>query len=594
MNSVPSPGAAPRLGDFTTDRRVLLLVALAAVVGLGGLLGAWSLVKLIALATNLAWYGRVSAVTVAPSHAPLSVWTVVRPVVGGLLVGLMARFGSERIRGHGIPEALEAILIEGSRMHPKVALLKPISSAISIGSGGPFGAEGPIIMTGGALGSLLGQLFAMTAAERKTLLAAGAAAGMTGIFGTPLAAVALAVELLLFEWKPRSFIPVATAAAVAIGLRPLMFPDLPLFPFPFMPHLPAWSLLACAGVGVVAGLQSGLCTRLLYAAEDLFERLPVHWMWWPALGGLVVGLGGLIQPRALGVGYDVIGDLIGGHMTIPAVSALLLVKAAIWLVALSSGTSGGVLAPLLILGGALGWLEGLYLPGSQGLWAIIGMGAIMGGVMRTPFTGTLFAVELTGNVHLLAPVLVAATAAYATTVLGLRRSILTEKISRRGGHLTREYSADPLELARVAEIMTTALETLSAAMPLDAAAAFLAGEGAHRKAWPVVADGGGFIAFADAASVAALKASAGPEAPLAVLASETPPPSLSPQERASDAAARMIAHGVGRLPVLDPASGSLVGVVTRTDLMRPRAAQRLAESERQAFLLRRATESGIP
>jgi H+/Cl- antiporter ClcA len=270
---------------------------------------------------------------------------VVAPVLGGLTVGLMARFGSEKIRGHGIPEAIEAILIGGSRMSPKVAVLKPLSSAISIGTGGPFGAEGPIIMTGGAIGSLFAQFFHLSAAERKTLLVAGAAAGMTAIFGTPIAAVLLAVELLLFEWKPRSFIPVAVAAGVSISWRPFLFGAGPLFPASFQLTLPWYGLLICVAVGVIVGLQSGLLTTLLYKLEDVFEQLPVHWMSWPAIGGLVVGAGGLIEPRALGVGYDVIGDLLGGHILAQAALAVLLVKSGIWLVALSSGTSGGCWLP---------------------------------------------------------------------------------------------------------------------------------------------------------------------------------------------------------------------------------------------------------
>ena len=387
------------LADFSADRRLLMLAAMALVVGTGGAFAAWFLIKLIALVTNIVWFGRLDTTSISLAHAARTPWMVAAPVVGGLVIGLMARFGSEKIRGHGIPEAIEAILIGGSRMSPKVAVLKPISSAISIGTGGPFGAEGPIIMTGGAIGSLFAQFFHLSAAERKTLLVAGAGAGMTAIFGTPVAAVLLAVELLLFEWRPRSFIPVVAAAVTATCWRPLLFGSGPLFPFAADPVLPWWGLIACAGLGVVLGLQSALLTKLLYTLEDAFERLPVHWMWWPALGGLVVGLGGLVEPRALGVGYDVIGDLLSGHLVVQAVLAILLVKAVIWLVALSSGTSGGVLAPLLILGGALGWLVGLLLPGAPGFWALIGMAAMLGGTMRAPLTGAIFAVELTGDVR---------------------------------------------------------------------------------------------------------------------------------------------------------------------------------------------------
>jgi CIC family chloride channel protein len=574
-----------RLGDFSADWRLLLLTGMALVVGCGGAGSAWVLVKLIALVTNLAWFGRFSFANVSLAHAVASPWMIAVPALGGLVIGLMARFGSEKIRGHGIPEAIEAILIGGSRMDPKVAVLKPLSSAISIGTGGPFGAEGPIIMTGGALGSLFAQCFHMSAAERKTLLVAGAAAGMTTIFGTPLAAVALAVELLLFEWKPRSFIPVVASCAVAIALRPLLFPTIPLFPYSQIPHLPWWGLLACAPVGIIGGLQSGLCTLLLYSAEDLFERLPIHWMWWPVIGGLFVGVGGLFQPRALGVGYDVIGDLVSGHFTSAhAVGMLLAVKAAIWIVALASGTSGGVLAPLLILGGALGWLEGLWLPGGTGLWAIIGMGAMMGGTMRAPLTGTLFAIELTGNVHLLVPLLVATTAAYAVTVLLLKRSILTEKISRRGQHITREYSIDPLQLARVADVMVTNVATLPAAMPIEDAIAFFTGPAQRHRSYPVVDAQRRLVGMADRSHVLRWMAEGTPEhRTLDDLVSDASAVVGYPGEVVADLVNRMVAHDVGRVPIVESETRRVVGLVARKDLMRVRAASRLQDFERQSF-----------
>jgi chloride channel protein, CIC family len=573
-----------RLGDFSADWRVLTFVAMALVVGSAGAGAAWLLVKLIALATNLAWFGRLSFSTVSPANAALGPWAVAIPALGGLVIGLMARFGSEKIRGHGIPEAIEAILIGGSRMDPKVAVLKPLSSAISIGTGGPFGAEGPIIMTGGAIGSLFAQCFHMSAAERKTLLVAGAAAGMTAIFGTPLAAVALAVELLLFEWKPRSFIPVVAACAISIGLRPLLFAAAPLFPFPQMPDLPWWGLIACALAGIVGGLQSGLCTRCLYAGEDLFERLPIHWMWWPAIGGVFVGLGGMIEPRALGVGYDVIADLINGHMTLAGVATLLGVKATIWIIALASGTSGGVLAPLLILGGALGWIEGLYLPGGSGLWAIIGMAAMMGGTMRAPLTGTLFAIELTGNVHLLVPLLVATTAAYAVTVLLLKRSILTEKISRRGQHVTREYAIDPLQLARVADVMVKDVDTLPATMPIEDAIAFFTGETKRHRSYPVIDGQRRLVAMVDRADVLRWMAEGAPEhRTLDDLLSDASAVVGHPGEIVADLVNRMVAHDVGRVPIVEPATRRVVGLVARKDLMRVRAASRRQDLERQAF-----------
>ncbi|MBU6499944.1 MAG: chloride channel protein, partial [Rhodospirillales bacterium] len=372
----------PRNGDFTTDRRVLLLAAMAVVVGLAGVAAAFVLLRLIALCTNLAYFHTLSTQTRSLAGLHLGPASVLIPVAGALAIGLMARYGSEKIRGHGIPEALEAILIGRSRIQLKVALLKPLSSAISIGTGGPFGAEGPIIMTGGAIGSLFAQLFHMTAAERKVLLVAGAAAGMTAVFGTPIAAVLLAVELLLFEWKPRSFIPVVVASLVAALGRTALLPAAPLFAHAGTSGTAPGAVAGWLGVGLLCGLGSGLLTSMVYGAEDSFARLPIHWMWWPCLGGLVVGLGGLVEPAALGVGYDNIAALLQGGLGVRAVLALLVVKAVIWAVALGSGTSGGVLAPLLILGGALGALAGHALPAaSPGFWALLGMAAMMGGTM---------------------------------------------------------------------------------------------------------------------------------------------------------------------------------------------------------------------
>jgi len=572
------------LGDFTTDRRVLLLVAMALIIGTAGTFAALLLLKLISLVSNLVWLHRIGFDAVAMATVPRNAWMVAAPALGGLVIGLMARFGSEKIRGHGIPEAIEAILIGGSRMSVKVAILKPISSAISIGTGGPFGAEGPIIMTGGAIGSLFAQLFHLSAAERKTLLVAGAVAGMTAIFGTPLAAVMLAVELLLFEWKPRSFIPVAAAATVSIAWRPWLFGAAPLFPAHVAFDLPWWGLLLCAAVGIVSGLQSGLLTTLLYAVEDAFERLNLHWMWWPVLGGIAVGLGGLIEPRALGVGYDVITDLLGNHLALQAVVSLLLVKAVIWLIALSSGTSGGVLAPLLILGGALGWIVGLALPGGTALWALIGMAAMMGGTMRAPLTGTLFALELTGDFGVALPVFVATVCSYAVTVLLLRRSILTEKIARRGRHITREYGVDPFELTRAADIMIKDVATLSAEMPIDAAAAFFSdAENAHRS-YPVVDQHGVFVGLAARADALRWREEAAhPGQTLFDVISDASAPASHPEDTVGEVTDLMIAHDVGRIPIVEPQTGKLVGLIARKDILRLRGSVAVEERHRTAW-----------
>ncbi|MDH6276156.1 CIC family chloride channel protein [Rhizobium leguminosarum] len=573
-------------GDFTTDRRVLLLVGMSIIVGTAGAFAAWCLVSLIALVTNVIWFGEIGIQPASLAAVPRSLWVVLVPPLGGLVIGLMARFGSEKIRGHGIPEAIEAILIGGSRMSPKVAVLKPLSSAISIGTGGPFGAEGPIIMTGGAIGSLFAQFFHMSAAERKTLLVAGAAAGMTAIFGSPIAAVMLAVELLLFEWKPRSFIPVAVAACVSICWRPLLFGTGPLFPTHFQVDLPWWGIFACAAMGIISGLQSGLLTTLLYRIEDLFETLPIHWMWWPMLGGLVIGLGGLIEPRAMGVGYDIIDGLLNNRLLAPAVMSILLVKTVIWLFALSSGTSGGVLAPLLIFGGALGWLVGLLMPGNDpGFWALLGMAAMMGGTMRAPLTGTFFAMEITGDVSALVPLLAATVVAYAVTVLLLRRSILTEKIARRGQHITREYGVDPFELSRATEIMISDVDTLPVTMTVGEACDFFASQQKTHRIYPVVDAAGrlaGVISRADA-----LLWQGNPDLASQTLAENVTDDSVPvghPDDTVAFIADLMLSTGDGRIPIVDPTSGKLCGLIARKDLLRLRSSYRSAELDRRPYL----------
>jgi H+/Cl- antiporter ClcA len=467
------------LGDFTMSYRVIPLSALAVGIGCIASGVAWALLRLIGLFTDLFYFGRWDTRLVSPAQNHLGAWAVLVPVAGSLVIGLMARFGSDRIRGHGIPEAIEAILINGSRVQPRLAILKPLSSAISIGSGGPFGAEGPIIMTGGAFGSMIAQFFHLTSVERKTLLVAGAAAGMSATFAAPISSVLLAVELLLFEWKPRSLIPVALASATAAAARWYILGPGPLFAVPPHPQfIGAAALSLCLIAGLFAGILSALLTMAVYLAEDTFQHLPIHWMWWPAIGGLVVGLGGLIFPQALGVGYDTIGALLQGEVPRNIIFGILLVKSAIWAVSLGSGTSGGVLAPLLMMGGALGGLEaGLFqhlgLPSlGVGFWPLISLGAILGGTMRSPFTGILFAVELTHDMNVLLPLLIACVAAHGFTVLTLKRSILTEKVSRRGYHLSREYAVDPLETLLVEDVMRAESDDPGTPWTIDAATRF--------------------------------------------------------------------------------------------------------------------------
>jgi CIC family chloride channel protein len=445
------------LGDFDVSPRMLMMVAFALPIGALVAGVAWCLLRLIGLITNLVFYDRFGTALVAPSetgHSPLLI--LLAPVCGGLVIGLVARFGSEKIRGHGIPEAMDSILTSGSKVQPRVALLKPIASAIAIGTGGPFGAEGPIIMTGGAFGSIIAQSLHLSADERKTLLVAGAAAGMAAVFDAPLAAVLLAIELLLFEWRPRSFVPVTAAVAVATIVRVPLLGAGPVFPVPTGTlHLDAGSYALCIVSGALAALLALISTTLVYFSEDTFSRLPIHWMWWPAIGGVIIGLGGLVVPQALGVGYDVIEAELNGTAALHLIIGILIVKTLIWSLSLGSGTSGGVLAPLLMIGAALGGLEAQIFPAvGAGFWPLVGLAAILGAAMRSPLTGVVFALELTHRYEALLPLMIGAVVAYAISVLLLRRSILTEKIARRGVHVNHEYSVDPLEVLFVADVMS--------------------------------------------------------------------------------------------------------------------------------------------
>jgi chloride channel protein, CIC family len=590
--SADSRRAAPRaerLGDFNADWRLVMLAAMALVVGCAGAGAAWVLIRLIALVTNLAYYQRIAVDSWSIVGHRLGWWSVLVPVTGCLVVGVMARFGSDKIRGHGIPEAMEAILIGRSRIEARVAILKPLSSAISIGTGGPFGAEGPIIMTGGAIGSLFAQFFHLSSAERKTLLVAGAAAGMSATFDTPVAAILLAIELLLFEWRPRSFVPVAVAAAVAAACRPPLLGPGPLFPMAPSPLLAPEGLLFAAALGIVGGLVSGLLTGMVYKSEDIFLRLPVHWMWWPAIGGAVIGVGGMIAPHALGVGYDNIAAMLAGHMTSAMDLRLLIVKAIIWSVALGSGTSGGVLAPLLIMGGGLGALFGTLAPvADPPLWALLGMAAMMGGTMRSPLTGIVFALELTQNFGAVLPLVIACTMAHGTTVLLLKRSILTEKVARRGHHVTREYTVDPFEAMLVGAVMARPVETLPGGMPVGAAIAFFTDPAApnRHKSYPVVDPEGRLLGIVSRVDVLRWMRDGADDWPaLRDAVADRKVVVGYEDETIGRLVDRMIASDVGRVPILglggDPRP---VGLVARRDLLRVRTRLVKEEAEREVLL----------
>jgi chloride channel protein, CIC family len=585
---LPKPERAG-LGDFTANHHVIGISALAVGIGVVSSFVALGLLRLIGFFTNVFFFGRIGSALVSPAGNHLGIWVVLVPVAGALIIGVMARYGSERIRGHGIPEAIEAILINGSKVEPKVAILKPLSSAISIGSGGPFGAEGPIIMTGGAFGSMIAQLFKLTATERKTLLVAGAAAGMSATFASPVAAVLLAVELLLFEWKPRSMIPVGLASATAAAARRYLIGMGPLFP---VPHHPVFigprGLAACVAAGLLAGALSMALTAAVYACEDLFQHLPVHWMWWPALGGLAIGIGGLIFPQALGVGYETIQDLLSGDVPRHLILGILLVKSTIWAVSLGSGTSGGVLAPLLMMGGALGGLEAAFLPHEGvGFWPLISMGAILGGTMRSPFTGIVFALEITHDVNILLPLLLATMVSHLFTVLTLKRSILTEKVARRGYHLSREYAVDPLEILFVREVMRTNIAALPATVTQAQLATSLhADHKVMQMLYPVVDGDKRLVGVVTRRALQRMVQEEWPAHRRSLADMVAADPVVAwPDEPLRLVVYRMAESGKTRLPVVSPDDPrKLVGMVSLYDLLRARTRNMEEERNRERVL----------
>jgi len=418
------------------------------------------LVGLIALITNISFYGKFSFEDVSPGNNHLGWFVVILPVIGGLIVGIMAKFGSPAIRGHGIPEAMEQVLLNESRINPIIIFLKPISAAISIGTGGPFGAEGPIISTGGAFGSLTGQLMRVTPNERKIMLAAGACAGMSAIFGTPLSAVLLAIELLLFEFSPRSIIPVSLSCVMGAAMHYILFSTGPSFPMPDIPQPSSAAMVTYTLMGIIIGIAASLISKSVYLVEDLFEKLPVHWMWWPAIGAVVVGVVGYFAPFTLGVGYSNIHNLLTGALPLRMLFTLCFLKFLSWCVSLGSGTSGGTLAPLLTIGGAFGSLVGIatlkFLPGcgiNIMTCALIGMAAMFAGASRALLTSIVFALESTMQPHGLLPLMAACTASYFISFFLMKGSIMTEKIERRGVNAPHSFEPDILQQVSVKEVL---------------------------------------------------------------------------------------------------------------------------------------------
>jgi H+/Cl- antiporter ClcA len=442
-------------------KRIAGISMLAIIVGITISVIAKLLIHLIDLITNISFYGNFSTEASSPVGNQLGIWVIFIPAIGGVIVGLMALYGSKAIRGHGIPEAMEQILTNQSKIKPTITYLKPISSAISIGSGGPFGAEGPIIATGGALGSTLGQLLKISPNERKILLAAGATAGMAAIFGSPIAAIFLAIELLLFEFSPRSIIPVALACITGAAGHHFLFGQKPVFAFgKVIESASNTALFTYSMMGIIIGLLSVATTKIVYLIEDGFEKLPIHWMWWPALGGLVVGAIGYIEPKTLGVGYTNITDILAGNLAFHFVISLCILKFISWAVALGSGTSGGTLAPLLTIGGAIGAILGVLIlrvfPESDiniSLAALVGMAAMFAGASRAFITSIIFALETTGQSNALLPLLATCSASYLVSFFFMENTIMTEKIARRGVKTPDSYEPDILENIQVDQVM---------------------------------------------------------------------------------------------------------------------------------------------
>ncbi|GLQ90773.1 chloride channel protein [Dyella flagellata] len=570
--------------DFRPSVSILKLSLMAVFIGIAAALVAFALYHMIGFVTNLAFLHRFSFDFVPPSLGHSAWAIVIAPMVGGLIIGLMARFGSDRIRGHGIPEALEAILFRKSKMMLKVAILKPLSAAIAIGTGGPFGAEGPIIMTGGAVGSLFGQMFYLTSIERRTLLVAGACAGMAATFSTPIAATLLGVELLLFEWRPRSIIPVAIACFVADALRPFLLGPGPLFPLSVEFHPQLMDLALAAVCGFLAGLLATALTAAIYKVEDGFNKLPIHWMWWPAIGAIAVSIGGWFEPQAMGVGYNVIDQLLTGKLVSSAILVFMFAKSLMWVIYLGSGTSGGVLAPLLALGAGLGALESMVFPGNEPLlWPLLGMGAMLAGVMRLPFTSILFALELTRNASALPALLVACTSAYGVSVFLMKRSILTEKVARRGFDIFREYSVDRLEHMAVRDVMSTEVVTVSGDMSVRDATQKYFGADQKYRAYPVVDGEGRLLNIINRDELARLW-EADPDGAhrLADLLGKDPVVSF-PDESCKSVAIRTAVEKLDRIPVVSADRQLLLGMVTRYDLLKPYTHHHEEERIRERF-----------
>ncbi len=580
-------------GESMVDMRTVFLCFLSIVIGIGAAFVAHILLHLIGLITNISFHGIFALDSgVSPAGNDLGLWVIAVPVVGGIIVGFMARYGSKAIRGHGIPEAMEVILLNQSQVPARLTFLKPISAAIAIGTGGPFGAEGPIIATGGALGSLIGQFIRTTAEERKILLSAGAAAGMAATFGCPVAAVLLAVELLLFEFRPRSIIPVALASAAAAGLRLIFQEPYPIFPMPLVASPGGVALTSYIVIGAIMGLVASFVTKAVYLVEDLFEKLPVHWMWWPAIGAVAVGVVGYFAPKTMGVGYDNITHFLKDQPLWSAALVFVILKFVSWAISLGSGTSGGTLAPLFTIGGGVGLALGVgaaHLLPNAGIdyrvAALVGMAALFAGASRALLTSVVFAFETTLQPLGLLPLLGGCSAAFVVSAMTMRYSIMTEKIARRGVKVPADYVADFLDSLHVRDIMTPDVHSLRAQDTIANVQQWIASraEGTSHQGFPVMDDTGVLVGVLTRRNL--LDPRASPSTRLGELITR-PPSFVYADLSLRDAADHMVRHNVGRLPVVSRATRQVVGIITRSDILSShRSRLRDTDEERQIIQL---------
>ena len=592
-----APARSGRFKPGPDGLRLLLMSLFAALIGLAAGLAAYALYTLIAVCSNLVFYHQFSTSLPTFTRNPLGLWIILVPALGGLAVGLMAKYGSSKIRGHGIPEAIEAVMLNKSRIAPRVAILKPLSAAIAIGTGGPFGAEGPIIQTGGALGSIFGQLLQMTAAERKVLLGCGAAAGMAATFSTPIAGVIFAIELLLFEFRSRSFIPLVIATTIATTVHVVLIGPGPMFTmgaadFDIAHGLPFYLLL-----GVVCGLMAVVMSRSLYWVEDQFEKLPLDELWWPAIGALGLGVIGYFVPRVLGVGYGTLSEILNDQLPLTLLLVILVFKSAALLISLGSGTSGGLLAPMFIGGAALGGAYAILIdhlvPGAHldpSAYALTGMAAVFAAASRATFAFIIFAFEITRDYDSVLPLMLVCVIANAIAQLFLAESIMTEKLARRGLKVHLEYEVDVLRQVRVGEVMDTEPVTLDEGMTLGELAQRIGGHDpavVRHSAYPLLdAEGklSGIITRGDV--FRALESGVPGATPLSELGTCRPVVAF-PDESLHDAAERMLRHGIGRLPVVDAqARGKLLGYLGRAPILEARQRRLNEESVVEAGWLR--------